>query len=151
MPAIYAVLEPEDWERVLEKAGSTAPQGVSRAEYARSLAMEAASEFPHAAFVQRATRVPTGIDDKLSKIQPLLDKNREALTRDFEELDLAGVNETDREAFREAHTNLKRFANLHPGLGLHEVFSKQNDAGNAVELVRERIGWLRTVFELNPE
>ena len=89
------------------------PEGVPRAEYARS-AMEAVSAFLHAAFVQRATRVPEGISDKLNTIKPLLEKNADAIILDFDALDLAGVNDTDREAFREANTNLKRFANLHP-------------------------------------
>ena len=146
-----ALLESEDWERVLKESGAPVPEGLVRAEYARSLAMEAVGAFPHAAFVQRATRVPTGIDGMLNKIQPLLEKNKGAILVDFETLDLAGVNETDREAFREAHTSLKRMANSHPGLGLHEVFSQQNSVGNSVELVNERMGWLRTVFELNPE
>lgn len=146
-----ASLEPEDWESALENAGSSAPQGVSRSEYARSLAMEAAGEFPQAAFVQRATRVPSGIDDKLNKIRPLLENNKEAIAHDFAELNLEGMSNGDRESLREVHADLKRFANLHPGLGLHEVFSTQGGAARAVALAGERIGWLRTVFELNPE
>lgn len=146
-----ALLEPEDWERVLEAAGSPAPEGIPTAEYARRLAMEAVAEFPHAAFVQRATHVPKGIPAELNTIQPLLEINANAMALDFDKFDLTAMNETDQSLLREAHADLQRFANLHPGLGLQKVFSNRNDTGKTVELVRERVGWLSTVFDLNPD
>ncbi|MGZ8842403.1 MAG: neuraminidase-like domain-containing protein, partial [Pyrinomonadaceae bacterium] len=145
-----ASLEAEDWERVLETANLPVPDGTTRTEYARSLAIDAVSEFPHAAFVQRATRVPQGMPGQLNTIQPLLEKNANAMLVDFDALDLAGIGEKDRKRLQEAHGDLKRFANLHPGLDLHSVFAKGNRTGNAVKLANERVGWLRTVFDLNP-
>ncbi len=145
-----ALLEPADWESALGSTEPPAPDGLSRAQYARSLAMNAVAEFPHAAFVHRATQVPDGIPEKLNTIQPLLAKNANALALDFDTLDLAGVSEMDREKLRAAHADLKRFANLHPGLGLHEALSKRDGVGNTVKSVDERVGWLRTVFALNP-
>jgi|CXWL01.1.fsa_nt_gi protocatechuate 3,4-dioxygenase beta subunit len=146
-----ALLEPEDWETVLEKSDLSGPASLSRAEYARSLAMEAVSEFPHTAFVHRITRIPTSIDNKLNKIQPLLDINTEVFTLELEESELIDIEEAGKRELRDAYNSLKRFANLHPGLGLHEVFSKKNSVADTVRLVRERVGWLRTVFDLNPE
>jgi hypothetical protein len=145
-----ALLEPADWENALNKTNSPAPDGVPRAQYARSLAMDAVAEFSHGAFVHRATHIPEGIPEKLNAIQPLLAKNANALTLDFDMLDLRDVNDPDQNALRAAHADLKRFANLHPGLGLHEALSKHDGVGNTVKLVDERVGWLSTVFGLNP-
>jgi len=143
-----AALGPQDWGNVLKKAGSASPAGMSRGEYARSLALAAVSEFPQTGFAQRATRVPSGMEAHLEQMRPLLEKNKEALILDFAQLDLDGMSSTERESLREAHTELKRIANMHPGLGLYEVFSTP---GSGVEVVAERIGWLQTVFERNPE
>jgi antitoxin component HigA of HigAB toxin-antitoxin module len=146
-----ASLEPEDWERVLERAGSPAPGGVTRAQYARGLAMEAVGSFPHAAFVQRATRVPAEMPDELKTIQPLLERNKDAVITDFDALDLAGISNGEREALRDAQASLRRFSNLHPGLGLAELFSKQDSSPEVAKVAEERVGWLSTVFELNPD
>jgi hypothetical protein len=145
-----ASLEPEDWETALGRAGSPLPAGAPRAEYARTLAMDAVNEFPHAAFVQRATRLAERIPERLNTIQPLLENNANAVALDFDALDLTNVRESDREGLREAHAGLQRFANLHPGLNLHTAFSTRGGNGKTAKLVNERVGWLRTVFDLNP-
>jgi hypothetical protein len=146
-----ATLEPEDWERALEESAWESPNGVSRKQYARSLAIGAAGEFPQTGFVHRTTRIPTGIEDQLSTIQPLLEKNEAILTRDFSELDFEGISDEDRKSLRAAHTDLRHFANIHPGLGLYEVMSRRDGGRDVVEQITERIGWLRTVFDLNQE
>ena len=146
-----ASLEPRDWERAIEASGMSAPEGTSQAAFARNLALSAARNFPSTAFVQRATRVPPKVADHLGTLRPLLDKNPGAISRDFDALDLDGVDAVEREKLRTAHANLRELANLNPGLDLHEVFAKQRNDAEAAAAVRERLSWMSTVFELNPE
>lgn len=40
---------------------------------------------------------------------------------------------------------------MHPGLGLHEVFARQGGGAEAAKIAGERIDWMRTVFDSNPE
>ena len=146
-----AALDPMAWERAIEAAGVDTPEGISRDAFARNLAISAATNFPNAAFVQRATRVPPKVADDFSTLRPLLEKESGAIARDFDTLDLGEVKEAERDRLRAAHANLRDVANLHPGLGLHEVFAKQSDAAEAAAAVSERLGWMSTVFELNPD
>ena len=145
-----ALLEPQDWERALTEARVPVPSGVVPKDYARRLAINAVAEFPQAALKQRTTRLPGGLDDTLKEIQPLLETNSRALLHDFATLNLKGVNEAERKLFQGAHARLQRFANLHPGLDLHNVLSKPGE-DRALRDVEERVGWLSTVFELNPD
>jgi len=145
-----ALLEPADWEIALEKAGTVA-DARARAAEARALAMDAVEAFPHTAFVARATRVPDRIASRLEDIHPLVLRNKRAIASDFDSLDLSDFSEADRARLQTAHTELRTFANQHPGLGLHEAFSGPEGAAQGAKIASERIGWLRTVFELNPD
>jgi hypothetical protein len=111
----------------------------------------AGGEFPQEAFRHLATRLPPALDQTLATIRPLRAKNRAAFTQDFDALDLSAVDDTDRKALREAHTRLRRFANIHPGLGLHEVLTGDADDVEILKQVKERIEWVANVFELNPD
>ncbi len=145
-------LDAGEWESVLEQAGSPVPPGATRAQQARAFVKDAAGAFPHAAFVQRTKRVPNAIEDKVRAIQPLLVSNENALTVDFDALDLSEVSESQRGQVKDAHASLKRFANLHPGLGLDEVLTgNDTDPVSRAKVVSERVGWLSTFYELNPE
>jgi len=146
-----ALLEPAEWEPALERSGVPPPAGMSRQAHARALAMDAASAYPDVAFRQRAARLPANLDGQLETVKALLHSNKDALAVPFEALDLTPVAGVERKALREAHTALKDLANLHPGLGLHAVFSGANGSADSAQVAGERIGWLRTVFDLNPD
>jgi hypothetical protein len=141
---------PGAWERAIEKTGAPVPAGMLRGEYARSLAMHVAAEFPHAAFAHLATLAPPALEleRNLSLIQPFLRQNKAALTHDFAALDLGDMSDSEREQLRKAYTAMQGLANLH---GLHELIAAQNDPADTAKLVTERLAALRTVFELNPE
>ena len=145
-----ALLEPADWETVLEKSGATTDAS-ERASQARALAMDAVEAFPHTAFVARATQIPEGIEALLQDIKPLARRNKLAVASDFDALDQSGLGETDRTRLQAAHAELRSFANQHPGLGLHESLSGPDGVAEGARIAQERIGWLRTVFDLNPD
>lgn len=126
-----AKLEERDWEAVLE-ASDPRDDASARASRARGLAIEVARAFPHTAFVARATRIPSDLEDQLKSVRS------------------GGEGREDRERLQEAQAGLTAFANEHPGLGLQKALADTTPA-QGVKIVQERIGWLRTVFEQNPD
>jgi len=145
-----AALEPHEWQRALDEARVPAPAGGSTAEFARTLAIEAARAFPEHAFRQRAGRAPADLDKKLDTLQSILAAHPDALTREFGDIDLGRVPSAERAALETAHRDVRNLANLHPGLGLHEVIAKSGRTAETAKVVTERLGWINTVLEKNP-
>jgi len=143
-----ATLDPDDWHRALEAAGAPVPEGMSRATHARSLALDAAGAYPEDAFRQRVGRVPGELDRNVERLRALVDSNKDVFSRELDERDLAKLPDRDRDGVHEAHRVVRGLANMHPGLRLHEVFSKPG--GKAAKIAAERIGWVSGVLERNP-
>jgi hypothetical protein len=144
-----AALDPGDWARALKSAGAPVPEGVSLEEHARTRAIEATRAFPDAAFRHRAPRVPEHIGEHVERFHALLHTNKDALDRDFDELDLDGVSDHERAHLRTAHAEVRAMANAHPGLGLRDVLVEGGP--EAAKIAATRIGWVSQVLARNPE
>jgi len=145
-----AVLEPDDWQRSLKAAGIDPPAGTTAADHARGLALQAAGAFPDAAFRSRAAALPAGLDDAARRMQPVFERNPDALTTAFDDLDLEGIPDRDRAALRPAHTTLRNLAHDHPGLGLAGVFAASPGA-EAAKTATRLVGRLADVLARNPD
>jgi hypothetical protein len=143
-------LDPEDWERALEAAGAPVPDGVSRPDHARRLAMQVAAAAPEEAFRRRVTQMSPVLETAAARFHVLARSNENALVRDFDALDLSRVPERDHAPLREAHATLRDLTNDHPGLGLHEVFA-EHGAAEAVGIAAERVSWVDSVLAKNPD
>lgn len=144
-----AVLEPRDWAVAMEAAGAPVPAGTTREAHARTRAIAATRAFPEEAFRHRAARTPQGLAQQVERFQLLLGANKNALDRDFDDLDLSGVPARQRAAVREAHEELRALANAHPSLGLREVFA--TGGREAAAIAATRTGWVADVLARNPE
>lgn len=145
-----ALLEPDDWQRALEAAAVEPPAGTTAPEHARALALQAAGAFPDAAFRRHAATAPTGLEDAARRMAKVLDRDPEALTTPFDDLDLEGIPEADHDALRQAHGTLQDLVNDHPGLGLAEVLTG-SPAGEAAKAATRRVGQLADVLARNPD
>ena len=144
-----AALEPNDWARAFADAGVPAPPGTTLEAHARTRAIAATRAFPEDAFRHRATRVSERIGEHVERLGPLFRKNKDALDRDFDALELDGVPKRGRAALRDAHTEVRALVNRHPGLGLRDVLAIGGP--EAVKIAETRIGWVSEVLARNPE
>lgn len=144
-----AALEPKDLARAFADAGVPAPAGTTLEAHARTRAIAATRAFPEDAFRHHATRVPERIGEHVERLGPLFRKNKDALDRGFDALDLEGLPEHGRAALQDAHAEVRALVSRHPGLGLREVLTK--GGREAVKIVETRIGWVWEVLARNPE
>ena len=130
-----AALDVADIERAFADAGVEPPAGQTPAGYAARIAGQIAAIFPTDAMLHRVTTVTDEVVGAVRRV-------------------IAGGNKgaPDRPGSPAANEpSLQAFINLHPGLGLGSVIGAATDVGSAVATIRERVGWVDSVRELNPD
>jgi hypothetical protein len=123
-----AALDAPDIEQAFGDAGVVPPAGQTAAEYTADVAGRIAAMFPADVLLHRAVTVT---DDVVSAVRDAVGEGGDGP--------------------RPKAPPLQAFINLHPGLGLGSVIDQAADAGAAEAAVRERVGWVDSVHDLNPD
>ena len=123
-----AALDVPDIEQAFGDAGVQPQAWETPASYATLVAGQIAAMFPTDAMLHRATTVTDNVVNAV----------RHAVGG-------GGDGPPAKEP------SLQAFINLHPGLGLEGVIDEAADADAAVATMRERVGWVDSVHELNPD
>ena len=113
-----AALDAAAWRRALDGAGVEPPEGVTPTGYAAVLAGRVARLFPTDALRSRLPRPGEGLAAGLERLAPLLERNDTVVARDFDDLDLAGLEPGDVQELRGEHVAVAALAHSYPGLGL---------------------------------
>ena len=117
--------------------------------------LHGALHYPSDTMLARVTpseKTREGYEKELDKLGPLFERKPKLFADGvLDPQDLDGFSARQKKAFREAFERLKRFANTHPGLRLHEVLDDQTlSPSDKMQRVNARLGLLGRVQEKNP-
>lgn len=146
-----ASLNAADVLSALEQGNVLPLPDTSLENMANELVRQIAAVFPTDALLWRATDRRADIAPAMKGLSTLLEKNPNALLKEFDTLDLKGIPESEQKTLRESHQQLAELANLHPGLGLHQILAEppKDGIGNVIAQINERVGWLHQVHIQN--
>ncbi len=145
-PRDLAALGTAGWLAALERAQVTPPDGQDRKSYAEELSRLVAALFPTDTFLVRVPKETQPVAPALELLKPLLDNNRLAFGRGFDERRLEGLST----AQRMAHDQLRRLVNLNPGLRLEEILNGAAASAEKAKAVAARLGVIDRFTRLNP-
>jgi len=148
-----AALRPEDWEKAIESARVKPPEGMTARDYAEQLGKAVTDVFVTDAVLARVIpRNTRELAQAVDHIGPLVEKNPLVVGRPFDSLDLSGIHPRELPRLRAAHDQLRRLANRHPGLGLHQVLSDKGlSPAQKLAALDERIGMVDRARKQNPD
>ena len=146
-----ARLTAADWERVITRAGIRLEAGTDARATAVNFERTMAAMFPTDALFARVVtgNVSAVVSPALDRLAPVLSST--IFDRAFDDLPVEGLTPAQITAAREAHAELRRLVNLHPGLRLGEVLGSSIPAAQKVRTVESRLGLLEKVSGLNPD
>jgi len=146
-----ALLSIQDWKSAVDRSGTSLPEGVSAESYAKTLRRRATKLFPSEALMAKV--LPSDLDHlraPLDRLRPLVRHNKKLFDTRFDDLDTSGVSAAVTEVQRAAHDELRRFANVNPGLGIISILNGNGNAAQKIEAIEKRLGLVKRFAELNP-
>lgn len=146
-PRDLARLRQSDWVAALDRAKIDLPPGTTVGELASSLAARFAALHPDVAFVSRLPQVDPGrAGTSVNALDALLQKNPDALTRDFSALDTTGLSGARLEEVATAHGELRRMDRMYPGLRIAEmVQDPERTPQQKADILTRRTTWIGEV------
>ncbi len=140
-----------EWLQAVTRSKTDPPAGLDAADYATVLRRTATNLYTTDAL--DALNLPADIkllEQALTILAPLAEKNEKVFGGKFEELDTSGVSEERLSATKRAHRELQAFANRHPGLGLIDVLNSRDTPAKKIAELTRRLDVLRKLSALNP-
>jgi receptor-binding and translocation channel-forming TcA subunit of Tc toxin/ABC toxin-like protein/neuraminidase-like protein len=128
-----ALLDVPDIEKALRDANVKPPAGLTPTSYSNQIARQIAEVFPTDVLLHRTTDVSGEVVSAIERAVASPARTGPASTGSRVGSD----------------TQLRAFINLHPGLGLSKVVDEATDGAAAVSTIKERVGWIDRVHELN--
>jgi hypothetical protein len=150
-PADLALLELQDWESVLKAANVQPPANSTLEDYSKDLTRRAALAFPVEALLGRLTRARVGLDTKLALLQPLVGKDKNALSKSVSNIKLQSLPSDQQAAAASALTEIRQLVNEHPGLGLANLFTSGKAPADLAKEATARLDALTKVYTQNPD
>jgi Tc toxin complex TcA C-terminal TcB-binding domain/Neuraminidase-like domain len=151
LPDITKVSSAE-WQQAITRSKADPPDGLDAAGYALALRRAATNLYPTEAL--DALSVPADmqlLEQALTILAPLADKNDKVFGPEFEELDSSAVSAERLSAAKDAHRNLLTFAHRHPGLGLVDVLNGRDTPAEKISVISKRLEVLKKLRALNPD
>lgn len=146
-----AALTANEWERVLTDTSAPLEPGLDPKSAATGLERTMAAMFATDALLARV--LPK---DAAAIVPPALERlarvlSADVLTRPLSDLDLERFSPEEVDAAKEAHAELRRLVNLHPGLRLAELLGSSVSTEEKLKTLQLRLGLLDHVTRLNPD
>lgn len=145
-------LTTQNWETMLQRTGTQAPEGYDIKSYAAELQRRVAELYPTETMYQRI--MPRRVEDYtevLAATQSLFTRNTKVAGTAFDALNMTGVNETEKETQREGHTRLRSLARRHPGLGIAHIIDGEGDLQAKTREIGRRLETLARFEQQNSD
>lgn len=142
-----------DWLDILEQTEVQPPEGWSRKDYAALLAKKIENLYPSKVMLARmASKAGDSAIHDINDSLLLFEKNERPFSTSFDDLNLAGVDETTVDRLRTSHTRLMGLANTYPGLEIHTILNNpQVSADDKAKQIQGRIALITRFHSQNPE
>ncbi|WP_281827029.1 neuraminidase-like domain-containing protein [Jannaschia rubra] len=147
-----AGLDAGDWGRALEKADTSPPPGLDRADHARLIERKLAALFPTVTLLRKVGSGDAPDPDLIARLKPLAVAGISTAARPGS-FDLSGRDDIDddtRAAAEDGHAAVFKMIAAHPGLKLAQVLDDIDTADDErAEIVARRLEADRTFREAN--
>jgi hypothetical protein len=141
-----------EWLQAITRSRAEPPAGLEAHDYAAAL--RSASTNLYLTEALNVLSMPADmrlLEQALTILAPLADKNEKVFGPEFEELDTSAVSGERLPAAKNAHRELQAFANRHPGLGLADVLNGRDPPAQKIAELSKRLDVLRKISALNPD